>query len=384
MKTNQILIFFSIVIVIYSLANLYLITRGIKALPEGGKSRLIVTLILIFLALTFIAGKILERTHSGILSDGLNIIGGFYLAFLLFGFLFVLLFDIILVINTIGRFLDPDGVQRFRQIYMTGALAVSIVLIFAGFINAVSPRITKYTVNVGKQLQGIESMKVMAVSDIHLGSTIRKRSMRKLSSMIKEQKPDLLLLLGDIVDGEIEPVLRDDLLSYLECSGCNYGIYAITGNHEFIGGADRTIPYIESKGYRLLKDEVVITKEGLQIVGRIDRDGQRFMGKARMPLSDLISQTDPSKPVILLDHQPYKLDESAKYGVDLHLSGHTHNGQFWPFSLIVSSIFELPYGYLKKGDTNIIVSSGFGVWGPRVRIGSRSEVVLIEMKFSKN
>jgi hypothetical protein len=101
-----------------------------------------------------------------------------------------------------------------------------------------------------------------------------------------------------------------------------------------------------------------------------------------MSLGELMKQVDTTKPVILLDHQPFHLDETAKYGVDLELSGHTHNGQLWPVNYFTAMIYELSYGYLKKRNTSFIVSSGYGLWGPRVRSGSRSEVLLINIKFT--
>jgi predicted MPP superfamily phosphohydrolase len=203
-----------------------------------------------------------------------------------------------------------------------------------------------------------------------------------MSGIIKDMKPDLVLLLGDIVDGEIGPVLRGDLLQYFTCPKCTDGLYAITGNHEFIGGASRTIPYIESKGIRVLKDEMVILEGGIQLIGRIDRDSFRFYRKERLSLGELMKQADTTKPVILLDHQPFHLDETAKYGIDLQLSGHTHNGQMWPLNYLTKMIYELSYGYLKKRNTTFIVSSGYGLWGPRVRSGSRSEVLLINITFT--
>jgi uncharacterized protein len=101
-----------------------------------------------------------------------------------------------------------------------------------------------------------------------------------------------------------------------------------------------------------------------------------------MPLAVLLKQADTTKPIILLDHQPFKLEEAASLGVDLQLSGHTHNGQMWPLNYLTARIYELSYGYLKKGNANFIVSSGYGLWGPRVRSGSRSEVLLINIKFT--
>jgi predicted MPP superfamily phosphohydrolase len=222
---------------------------------------------------------------------------------------------------------------------------------------------------------------VAAVSDIHLGSIIRKRSMKKLSLILEKMKPDVVFLLGDIVDGELGPVLRDDLLKYFTGPHTKDGLFAITGNHEFIGGAKRTIPYIESKGIRLLKDEKVILHGGIVLIGRLDRDSKRFYSKERLPLEELMKDIDHSRPVIVLDHQPVNLEEAERNGIDLQLSGHTHNGQFWPLNYITRKIYEVSYGYRKRGNTQIIVSSGFGLWGPRIRSGSRSEVLLINISF---
>jgi len=172
------------------------------------------------------------------------------------------------------------------------------------------------------------------------------------------------------------------MVKYFTCPKCKDGLLAITGNHEFIGGAKRTIPYIESKGIRILKDEIVTIQGGIQLIGRLDRDSRRFYGKERLSLEELMKQIDKTKPVILLDHQPFRLEESEKNGIDLHLSGHTHNGQIWPLNYITRKIFELSYGYIKKGSTHFIVSSGYGLWGPRIRSGSRSEVLLINISFN--
>ena len=128
----------------------------------------------------------------------------------------------------------------------------------------------------------------------------------------------------------------DDLLKYFTCPKCTDGLYAITGNHEFIGGAKRTIPYIESKGIRILKDEIVEIEGGIQLIGRLDRDSKRFYGKERNELDELVRDVDLSKPVILLDHQPFELSETEKYGIDLQLSGHTHNGQMWPLNYVTA------------------------------------------------
>jgi uncharacterized protein len=362
--------------------NLYIFIKGYHSIPDIRNFRLIYTITFIIVASTFIAGKILERSHSSIFSDILNIAGGIWMAFMLYAFLFLLISDILLIISRLSGIINSQNIFAFRRWSFFITVAISSVFIVGGFINAIIPVIKKYDITINKQAGDIKNLRIAAVSDIHLGSVIRKRSMKKLSGMLLKMNPDMVLLLGDIVDGEIGPVLRDDLLSYFVCPKCKNGLLAITGNHEFIGGAYRTIPYIESKGIRVLKDEIVILPGGIQLIGRIDKDLKMFNGEERKPLQELIKQVDPVKPIILLDHQPLKLDETEKFGIDLQLSGHTHNGQMWPLNYITRMIYEVSYGYKKKGSSQIIVSSGFGIWGPRIRSGSRSEVLLINISFS--
>jgi predicted MPP superfamily phosphohydrolase len=382
MKRYQMIVFFTIALTIYSLVNIYVFYNGYRAIPALQNHRLLYIITCFLLAVLFIVAKILESKHSSVISDIFNIVGGFWLAFMLYGFLFFLLSDIILLILRIPGIVHGDNIFIFRKWSFIIIASVSTLLIVGGFISAIIPVTKEYNITINKPAGNIKTLRIAAVSDIHLGSIIRKRSLKKMSSIINDLKPDLVLLLGDIVDGEIGPVLRGDLLQYFTCPKCVDGLYAITGNHEFIGGAARTIPYIESKGIRILKDEMVILDGGIQLIGRIDRDSFRFYRKERMPLGELMKQADTSKPVILLDHQPFHLDESVKYGVDLELSGHTHNGQMWPLNYVTAMIYELSYGYLKKGNTNFIVSSGYGLWGPRVRSGSRSEVLLINITFT--
>jgi uncharacterized protein len=384
MNRRSLVIFFIVAFAIYFLTNLYIFAKGYRSISGSGTYRTIYTIIYIVLASAFIAGKMLERNHSSVLTDALNIIGGFWLAFMLYGFLTLFLSDIVSLFLRLTGILTAGNLRVFRKWSFIAAVTLSAGFITYGFINALIPHLRKYDIAINKYAGGIKTLRIAAVSDIHLGSIIRKRSMIKLSGILKKMNPDIVILLGDIVDGEIGPVLRDDLLSNFTCPKCRDGLLAITGNHEYIGGANITIPYIEKHGIRILKDEVVTLDGGIQVVGRIDRDGTRFNNQERLPLDELMKQVDRTKPVILLDHQPFRLDESVKAGADLQLSGHTHNGQMWPLNYITGMIYELSWGYKRKGDTQFIVSSGFGIWGPRVRSGSRSEVLDINITFTGN
>jgi uncharacterized protein len=382
MKTSQLIVFLTVIFTIYFLANTYIFLKGYSIIPPSRGNKVLYTIIYIGLAATFIAGKILESRHSSVFSDILNITGGFWMGFMLYAFLFLLLADITGLLLRIPGIINSHNIPEYRKWSFLISATVSVILIAGGFINAVIPVIKDYDITIDKAAGEVESLRVAAVSDIHLGSIIRKRSIIKLSEMLEKMEPDIVLLLGDIVDGELGPVLRGDLLKYFTGPHTIDGLYAITGNHEFIGGAERTIPYIENHGIRVLKDETVILPGGIQLIGRLDRDSFRFFGKERITLEELMKNIDHDRPVILLDHQPIHLEESEKYGIDLQLSGHTHNGQIWPLNYLTRRLYELSYGYRRKSGTQIIVSSGYGLWGPRMRLGSRSEVLLINIKFA--
>lgn len=381
MKNSQFVIFITIVFTIYSLANIYIFIRGYNSIAKATNHRLLFILVFILLASAFIAGKVLESRHSSVVSDILNIIGGFWLAFMLYGVLFLFLSDIIFLSGRLTGFIRPDKILWYKKWSFIITTGIAVIIIASGFINAIIPHVKEYNITIQKGTGGHDKLRVAAVSDIHLGSVIRKRSIRQLSLILDSLKPDVIFLVGDVVDGEVGPVMRGDLLKYFNCPRCRYGIYAITGNHEFIGGADKTIPYIESKGIRVLKDEVITLDGVIQVAGRLDRDSRRYYGKDRLPLEKILVNIDKTKPLILLDHQPWNLDEAVKNGVDLQISGHTHNGQLWPLNYITRGIYELSYGYKKKGSTHFIVSSGYGLWGPRTRSGSKSEVLLINITF---
>ena len=167
------------------------------------------------LAVLFIVAKILESKHSSVITDILNIVGGFWLAFMLYGFLFFLLSDIILLILRIPGIVKGDNILLYRKWSFIIIIAIIlIVLIIGGFINAIIPVTKEYNITINKSAGTVKTLRIAAVSDIHLGSIIRKRSLKKMSLLLKDLKPDLVLLLGDIVDGEIGPVLRGDLLQY--------------------------------------------------------------------------------------------------------------------------------------------------------------------------
>jgi len=379
MRSLSFLIFFSIVMLIYSSANYYLYVRGLQAFSITQPNKKWYILIFWTVAFLFIAGSILERTATSAFSEWVYRIGSFWIAYMLYLGLAVVMIDFIRILNYFIHFLPQfSEIMKFRL----GLIVLSLVsfVVFAGHINALWINVKEIPLTIQKKVSGSQEVKILMASDLHLGALIGERREKRLLDIIREQKPDLVLLCGDLVDGEIAPVLRKKLGRHIQEIQTPLGVYAITGNHEYIGGIDKTLPYLKSINIRMLLDEVITLPNGIQLVGRNDHSSGRG-SMTRKPLAELVSGLDRTKPVIVMNHQPFNLQEAVDANVDLHLSGHTHHGQLWPVNYITKAIFELSWGYLKKGNTHFYVSSGYGSWGPSVRVGNRPEVVVFKLKF---
>ncbi|HET6513270.1 MAG TPA: metallophosphoesterase, partial [Candidatus Kapabacteria bacterium] len=208
----------------------------------------------------------------------------------------------------------------------------------------------------------------------------RKRA-QQFVDKINAQDPDIVLLAGDVVDGALAPVVRRDLGKILGQIKSKHGVFAVTGNHEYIGTVEATVKYLELHGIRVLRDEVIEVAD-LSIIGREDLSFNRAYGRRRTELSELVANLDKTKPIIMMDHQPFHLEQAEQNGIDFQLSGHTHHGQFWPINHITNRVYEVSWGYKLKSNTHVYVSCGAGTWGPPVRIGSSPEIMRVEMTFT--
>jgi predicted MPP superfamily phosphohydrolase len=383
MRATSFLIFFGTALLIYFSINFLIYTRGLQAFSLSPAWRKGYIAAFWLIVSCFIVGEILEHTHSSLASEWIYRIGAFWLAFMLYFSLTILLFDIIRLFNHFFHFL-PEMTQTLR--FRIGLFTVAFVslVVLAGHINALNTRVREISLNIHKQIKGNPEMKVLIASDIHLGALIGENREERLVSIIKNQKPDLVLLCGDLVDGDVASALRKNLGKRIQEIKTPIGVYAIPGNHEYIGGIQKTLPYLESININILRDRTLILPNGVQLIGRDDRDNRR-MGEetGRKTLKELMNGLDKSFPVIVMNHQPFNLDEAVAEGVDLHISGHTHHGQLWPLNYITKAVYELSWGFLKKGETNFYVSSGFGSWGPPVRLGNTPEVVVFNLKFDE-
>ncbi|MDZ7372238.1 MAG: metallophosphoesterase [candidate division KSB1 bacterium] len=383
MRQLNFLLFFSIVLSVYGLANFYIFIRGRQALTSHPTLSLIYTAVFIFLALSYLIGRLLERIWLSSLSDFFIFTGSFWLAAFLYLLLIVLIIDLLRIVNHFLPFFHyfTNDFGRLKLAAFTiSALAVLLILL-AGYINACSVRIRRIELEIDKPCATPE-LKVVMASDVHLGTIVGRRRFCRIVNKINSLSPDLILFPGDLIDEDIAPVVRENLGEALRSLKAAYGIYAVTGNHEFIGGVERAVGYLQEHGVRVLRDESVLLPNGLYLVGRDDRVKKAFTGVDRKSLGELMQSVDPGKPILLLDHQPFELHEAAEQGVDLQLSGHTHNGQLWPLDLITRATYEQSWGYLKKGHTQYYISCGVGTWGPPIRLGSRPEIVELGLRFN--
>lgn len=218
-------------------------------------------------------------------------------------------------------------------------------------------------------------LKIVALSDLHLGNTIGKAEFAGWVELINKEQPDIVLLAGDVIDFDVRPLYDQDMADVFKQIKTKYGIYAVMGNHEYISGANNSTDFYEKAGIHMLRDASELIDGRFYVVGR---DDYSFYG--RKPIWELTDSLDKSKPIIVLDHQPHKLDEVVPHGVDLQISGHTHRGQVWPVSWITDAIYEVSHGYKQKENTHFYVSSGMGLWGGKYRIGTQSEYVVINLK----
>ena len=384
-RTLQFILFFSVALTLYGLLNSYIFIRGLEVISPYPNLRIPYYFLFTFLSLSFVAGRILERIQLSWLSSALVWIGSFWLAGFAYFVVMTLFIDIVRLLNYVIPFIPPTITRDPIQTKLVTGLAVCslvVLVVLLGHLNALKPRVKIIHLEIPKNSHSLADLNVAVASDIHLGTIISKSRLEHIVRELNALEPDLVLLPGDVVDEDLGPVIRQNLGETLRTIKAKYGVYAITGNHEYIGGAEEACKYLGDHGITMLRDSTVTIGKSVVVVGREDRSIRQFTGKARKPLNELMAGVDRSLPIVLMDHQPFKLDEALENGVDLQLSGHTHHGQLWPFNLISKKIFELSWGYKKKGNTHYYVSCGVGTWGPPVRTGNRPEIVNFKLKFS--
>ncbi|URW80653.1 metallophosphoesterase [Xiashengella succiniciproducens] len=379
-------LFFIIVLSVHALVNFYIGIRGWQALEFYPALRPWFVFLIVIAFLAYPAGRILEKFWYHPIPISLHWFGAFWFAVMLYATLLLLFVDLARIVNLFVPFVGKLSGGNIPALKLAVFGIVSMITIFTvglGHINAWTPKIVRLDLVIPKQAGQMEYLRIVAASDIHMGTIIGKRRTEKLVNTVNSLNPDIILFAGDIVDEDVGPVIKQNLGASLLQLHAPYGVYACTGNHEYIGGGEKPIAYLEGHGIKVLRDTALLINNSFYVVGREDLHKRFASGQARKSLDELLSDADKSRPLILLDHQPQNLHEAEIAGIDLQLSGHTHYGQLWPLGYVTDRIFELSRGYLQKGNTHYYVSTGFGTWGPPVRTGNRPEILVINLYFKQ-
>ncbi len=266
----------------------------------------------------------------------------------------------------------------FSNGYTTAGILILMASIFGyGYLHYLNKVRVPLEIKTDKSV----NQKIVLLSDLHLGYHNRRAEFHKWVDKINNEHPDLILIGGDIIDISVRPLLEENMAE--EFRRLKAPVLACLGNHEYYSGEPKAQQFYREAGITLLRDNVAMMGN-LRIIGRDDRTNLHRKPLKKIIASATSEEKSATKPfTILLDHQPYHLEEAEKNGIDFQFSGHTHHGQVWPISWITDALYEKAFGSLQKGKTQYYISSGMGIWGGKFRIGTQSEYIVLTLENKK-
>ena len=333
--------------------------------PKLWKWVVVATIAISFFGMFFIFGGGIERMSLGTAS-AIYQIGTSMLFILLYLVMIFIVLDLLRLVHLLPSVYLHDNWAATLSI--TGFL---VVLFSWGNINYHNKVRVPMELNTDKPLA--KDYKIVMMSDLHLGYHNRRAEFARWVDMVNNEHPDIILIAGDIVDKSVRPLMEENVAE--EFLRLEAPVYACLGNHEFYSYQPKAKEFMAAAGIHLLQDSCVSIDGSICIIGRDDRTNP-----SRKPLKDLIASAPQNQYTIVLDHQPYHLDEAATSGIDFQLSGHTHRGQVWPISWITDALYECSWGSYQRDHTHYYISSGIGLWGGKFRIGTQSEYVAATLK----
>ena len=351
---------FIIILALVAVLAGYVCWRLGRITPPGWKLA-VVGLFVLWMASMFLSFAYLERIPIKA-ATVLYEVGNTWLMAFLYLLLLFFLADLAALCHILPKAFLKDNAASL--ITITGIVAVILI---GGGIHYHHKYREEMTITTAKPLE--KPLTIVLASDLHIGYHNRKAELARWVDLINAEKPDLVLIGGDIIDRSLRPVIEGNYGE--EFQRIEAPVWAVLGNHEFFCDLDRTEQFIQDSGIMLLKDSVARFK-GVDVIGRYDR-----MHRERMDLADLASSLDGF--TLVLDHQPVHLEEAEQAGVDFQFSGHTHHGQVWPVSWMTDLMFEKAWGHHRRGKTQYYITSGLGLWGAKIRVGTRSEYLVLHL-----
>ncbi|MGE5405187.1 MAG: metallophosphoesterase, partial [Candidatus Saccharibacteria bacterium] len=291
--------------------------------------KMVYWMVFLLLASSFLLAERFEMGRRSAFYEGLAWVGSYAAGLIFYAFWLLIIIDLIRLLDRWLGFI-PAAIKQ-----SPGKVGLSVVCLITGLMvygtwNAWNPVVDKYQLSIPKTVQGSKELHAVVVSDVHLGTFVNKKRLQHLVDMINRQNPDIVLLAGDIIDSNIEPFVQNNMGAVLRQLRPKYGTYMVMGNHDGHGDA---APYLQAAGIRVLQDQDQLIDGRFYLVGRGNL-GHHAGDQARKELSVVLSGINKKLPVIMLDHNPSALEEALQKGVDLQLSGHTHQGQMFPNNFI--------------------------------------------------
>ena len=368
--------FHTILTLSYTIPNVYLFVR-IWQLFIPKEYRLLYVFLYAVLFSIYPASNLFDERDAGLTVHILTGAANYLLPFFLYLFLFVLIADLLLLINLLLKIVPDEKKRRrsFRGRMLLLIICLSLTVVVAGVINFNTIRTSEYQITIPGRSSQLGRMRIAFVSDFHLEEGTPVRFVERFVKEVEAINPDLMLYGGDIVEGDEEDENMERFERLLRSITTRYGAYGVLGNHEHYARQDKG-SFFSKAGIEILADSVVIVGDSFILAGRNDSHT-----RTRKSVEELMSTIPDSLPVILMDHRPTEIDQTSRTAADVVFSGHTHNGQLFPINLITRIVYELSHGYLKKGETHFFVSSGIRLWGPPVRTTGKSEIMVIDITF---
>lgn len=369
-------------------AHYYVWARLVRdsMLPRAGYIALTLCLILLWLSipLNFVLGRRSARPLAAILVWG---------GYVWLGALFLLLVSVAgldllrAVLELGGRVLGKESTHSLLEQNRAWALA-SATLGVGALLMALwygrSVRVKRVSVPLSRLPAALDGTTIVQLSDVHIGPTLGRRFLERIVRSTNALHPDVIVITGDLVDGSVAR-LGPEVAALAELKA-RYGVYFVTGNHEYYSGAEAWCSHLGTLGIKVLRNERVTIGTGAQsfdLAGIDDYSAHHFGGGHGANLGRALEGRDASRELVLLAHQPRAIVEAERAGVGLQISGHTHGGQIWPFNYLVRLQQPVTSGLVRFGQSLIYVSNGTGYWGPPMRLGSPAEITLLVLAASR-
>ncbi len=402
----QFVLFITLFVCIYLGMHYYVYFQIVTGLMLNRLTSIYIRFFIYFGAISFILSEFLTRKVISAWIKPLAYYGNIWVGILSISVTAFLIRNIFLIF-----------IKNSRFKYFSAAIALVLIAflsLYSLFNVACEERIKEIKIKTSKLFPETQSFNIVQLSDLHLNFIKSSRELEKIVKKTNLLNPDVIVITGDLIDADLNKT--EELCSILKNLKANYGVYAVTGNHEFYAGIDKFKKFLLNSNIKLLQNENVSLPNGVKIIGIDDSESKRFDNipieenlikalntpksvypvreNGRLPNKDgiitsqsnsrtsiyrqesavLSNGVNPKSFTLLLSHRPFIFDEASKLGIDLQLSGHTHAGQIPPMDLIVMAFLKYPYGFYKKENSCLYTTSGMGYWGPPMRLYSRSEI----------